>query len=203
MGGVGETGASRFAKFKQAVARLLSRPRRLLGDLWFSVLFVLAIAGLLLAAVIAVILAPVTVVFWAVVRLCYWLAGRAAMWYRPDGAGRLHRWPWLVNLLLFAAIFALVFRGGLPLILWSLGKYLGWLVDLSWPVSGYLITPLVASCNNGDCEKTVIAWLSSNDATAHLWFGWIAAALLAAATIFVFRRVTGEAKRLSMLEAGN
>ena len=200
MGGVGETGASRFAKLQQAVARLLARPRRLLGDLWFSVLFVLALAGLLLVAVIVVILAPVAVVFWAVVRLCYWLAGRAAMWYRPDGAGRLHRWPWLVNLLLFATIFALILGGGRPLILWALGKYLGWLVDLSWAVSGYFITPLLASCTDDDCEKTVIAWLSSNDATAHLWFGGIAALLLAGATIFVFRRVTGEAKRLSMLE---
>jgi hypothetical protein len=199
MGASGESGGADASRLRGAAQKAISALGRLPGDLVFSLLFVLAVIVLLVFAVIGLVLLPVVLLFWLIVRLCYWLTGRASMWYDPNSTGRLHRWPWLVNLLIFAAIFAVTLRAGLPPIIWAMEKYFGWLIDVTWPVTGYLIAPFFPSCT--DCEAAATGWLSAANGIGPALLGWLAVIALAGATLFVFLRVTGEARRLSMLEA--
>jgi hypothetical protein len=200
MGASEESGGADAGRLGDAAERAINALLRLPGDLVFSLLFALAVTVLLVFAVIGLILLPVAFLFWLIVRLCYWLTGRASMWYDPNSTGRLHRWPWLVNLLIFAVIFVVILRSGLPLIIWALEKYFSWLIDVTWPVTGYLIAPFFPSCT--DCEAAAIGWLSAGNGIGPMLLAWLAAIVLAGATLFVFLRVTGEARRLSMLEAG-
>jgi len=84
-------------------------PGRLVWDLIFTAicLVVIALAIIALAAVAWAL--PAFLICWIVVRIWYWLVTRVPMWLDFDrmNLGRIHRWPYLGNLLLCLLIFTL------------------------------------------------------------------------------------------------
>jgi len=83
-------------------------PGRLVWDVAFTALCLsaIAIAIVLLGAVAWAV--PAFLMCWVFVRIWYWLASRVPMWFDFDriNMGRIHRWPYLGNLVLCLGIFA-------------------------------------------------------------------------------------------------
>lgn len=177
---------------------------RLIKDVFSSAVTIAAVAALLLIAAVTLLALPVFIGCWLLVRFAYWLASRVPMWLDADriNLGRIHCWPWAGNLLLCLAILGVswlalrriadaIVRAYLDF-LWgrvpeSLANWIKAHLDaVHWP---WLSDRLLA------LQRTFIGWdgqLSLHAVLLHF--------LMIVATIVVLLQVTGDAKRLKMIE---
>jgi hypothetical protein len=185
-------------------AKIAKTVWRLIRDVFSSVICLASLAVLLGLVGLALLALPVFLGCWLLVRLIYWLITRVPMWLDMDriNTGRIHRWPYIGNLLLCLAILA-----------------------VAWFSLRYVADTLVRAYGAflwGKTPEWMQAWLSANAdfSLPHPWLDpvvrylkdipgldrfmtWPAAFLcvmLILATFVVLRRVVGDADRLRMIE---
>src|SRR3954468_23368846 len=81
---------------------------RLIRDIFATAICLISIVGLVVVVGLTLLSLPVFLGCWLLVRLIYWLITRVPMWLDMDriNTGRIHRWPYIGNLLLCLAILA-------------------------------------------------------------------------------------------------
>jgi hypothetical protein len=145
---------------------------RMAGDLIQAAVALLVIALLLRPLLVLAVVLLGALAIWVVARLAYWLLSLIPMWFDPESPGRLHRWPWSVNLVICTAIGAVLLLCAQGLLVTGIGVAADWLNGKATDMPAASAT-VVSTVNwIGDLAWSSIGWVADRLGWCLAKLGW-------------------------------
>lgn len=193
---------------EQTGRKIALRVGQMALDLAFSILCLFCATVALALALIGIAVLPVMLGTLLLTRFGYWLISRGPMWFSPNSVGRLHRWPWQLNIAICILIAAVIAGAIYLTVPNSAARYTTFVFDIAWSLaSGLIISAAAFVWPDSTCGPPVA--VEACRAFLRAWLTIETPALCIAlllvftffATIFAFMvTLLSNAKRLCMIE---